>query len=454
MRSVIAIAGIALRAAVRSRMVLTLLLALATVVPAIAFTARGDGTAMGQVQVLLTYSLGLAWVLLSMATLWAGCAAISAEIRGKQAQVLLSLPVHRWQVWLGKWLGLTVLNALLLAASGLAVWALLHHRLRGGEWPEAERRALERDVLHCHRVLVPEAPDVEPAARALLKAEMENSPLAPAQAEVRLRELRRQELTRRRGAAPGETVEWTFDLPAPLAADGGLRLQYQFTSSSPGQAELKGAWWVGTPEKPETARGDVLETGGAQRVIDLPADRLAGARRVVLRFLNLDPGGAKVFFDPDNGVRLLRPEGAFAGNLCRALLALLGQLAFLTALGVSAGALFSFPVASVVAVFALLLQQMGGFIGDVVGGNRFWEPQDPGPWTTVLLGLVHGVFGLLDAVVAPLRFENPLEMLSLGHRVTLPYLGSVWFSHVCGYGLLAAAVGILLFQRREVALPE
>ena len=119
MRRVWAIARQTLRLAVRSKLVLTLLALLLAAIVAVPLQVKGDGTLKGEVQVLLTYSLGLAWVLLSMATLWAGCAAISAEIRGKQAHVLLSLPVHRWQVWLGKWLGLTVLNALLLAAAGL-----------------------------------------------------------------------------------------------------------------------------------------------------------------------------------------------------------------------------------------------------------------------------------------------------------------------------------------------
>ena len=43
-------------------------------------TVKGDGTIEGQVQIVIGYTLGLASVLLSMSTLWAGCAAVSAEI--------------------------------------------------------------------------------------------------------------------------------------------------------------------------------------------------------------------------------------------------------------------------------------------------------------------------------------------------------------------------------------
>src|SRR6185503_6014648 len=37
-------------------------------------------------------------------------------------------PIARWQIWLGKWLGIVSLNAALLAISGGSVYALLQYR--------------------------------------------------------------------------------------------------------------------------------------------------------------------------------------------------------------------------------------------------------------------------------------------------------------------------------------
>ena len=69
MTRILAIAGIAVRNAVRSRIVVILLAALLLAVVGIPLTIKGDGTVEGHIQILLRYSLGAATLLLSIATL-------------------------------------------------------------------------------------------------------------------------------------------------------------------------------------------------------------------------------------------------------------------------------------------------------------------------------------------------------------------------------------------------
>jgi hypothetical protein len=446
-----AIAWHSLRLAIRSRLVLALLALLGAAVFVLPLAVRGDGTLRGEAQVLITYSLGLAWVLLSMVSLWAGCAAIAGDIAGRQAQVVLSAPVSRTQVWLGKWLGLLLLNAGLLTAAGLAVGLVFQTRLQGGDWTDAERAELRRDVLRAHHVVHPQPVDVQAAVESRLAAEpaASGTPLP-----ARRRELALQEETRRRSAGPGEWVEWRFDLPAALRPEGGLRLRYRFSSSRPGSPPVTGRWTVGVPGEPVRAQLDLHEAPGALRTLELPADRLGGERTLVIRFINREESDARVFFDPREGARALLPATGFAVNLGLALLVLLAHLGLLAAIGVTAGAMFSLPVASVVAVFALVMQQLSRFIGAVASGDRFWQPSDPGPWTAALLFLANQVFAVFNRLLQPLRFDNPLERVSLGHLVPPGEVLALWLTHVLLYGGVVAWLGMASFHRREVALPE
>lgn len=454
MRKVAAIALLSLRLAIRSRLVVSLMAILLLCIVGIPLTVRGDGTLQGEIRVLLTYSLGLAWILLSMTTLWAGCAAISSDIRDRQIQCVLSAPVSRAQVWLGKWVALVILNAALLALSGATVWGMLEIRLRHGGWKAEEVAAARADALRAHHVVLPETPDVSAPVRAEWERLVKAGEVTASERSARERDLRNQALARARSAAAGSSVTWTFALPQPLQTGTLVRLRYHLTDSQGGGRELAGSWFAGTPRDPRLAQTRRFEAAGALRTLDLPADRLAGAEVITLTYQNEDDQGAAVFFDPTEGVRLLIPAGAFLPNLARALFTLLAPLSFLAALGVSAGAIFSLPVASVVSLFALVMQQSSRFIGSVVGGDRYWEPDDPSPVVAALLAIVRGVLWLLNLLLEPLRFANPLDALSLGHRIDGSQMLSVWLVNGLAYGGIAAVAGLLLFRRREVGLPD
>ena len=169
MNKVLAIARIAIRNAVRSRIVIILLGVLLLAIVGLPLTVKGDGTLTGQVRILLGYTLGLVSFILSLATLWAGCSAVSLEIQERQIHLIVTKPVRRAQIWLGKWLGLLILNAALIAFSGAVVYFLLRWTTRPEKMSAEQRAELRDNVLIACTVLKPEPIRVDDAARAELK---------------------------------------------------------------------------------------------------------------------------------------------------------------------------------------------------------------------------------------------------------------------------------------------
>src|ERR1043166_4875134 len=125
MQRLLAIALLTVRAAFRSRLVLALSVILIGGVVVLPIIIKDDGTARGFTQIVLTYTLGLITALLGFVTVWLGCGALAREVEEAQMQMVAVKPIPRWEIWIGKWVGIMALNALLLGASGAAVYSLM-----------------------------------------------------------------------------------------------------------------------------------------------------------------------------------------------------------------------------------------------------------------------------------------------------------------------------------------
>ena len=124
-QQIAAVINLTWKAALRFRLfivVATLLLGSVILLPIL---IKDDGTARGFTQILLTYTLSAITGLLGISTLWLACGTLARDIEDCQMQVVAVKPISRWRIWVGKWLGIMTLNAVLLALSGLGVYLLL-----------------------------------------------------------------------------------------------------------------------------------------------------------------------------------------------------------------------------------------------------------------------------------------------------------------------------------------
>src|SRR5216117_2696404 len=128
MQRLFAIAKLTLKAALRYRLVQVLTVLLLGAVIGLPVIIKHDGTAQGFTQILLTYTLGTITTLLGFATLWLACGTLARDIEEAQMQVVAVKPIARWQIWLGKWLGIVALNAMLLLIAGGSVFFLMKWR--------------------------------------------------------------------------------------------------------------------------------------------------------------------------------------------------------------------------------------------------------------------------------------------------------------------------------------
>jgi len=145
MQRILAISWLTWKAALRFKLFLVIAALLVLAVVGLPLVIKDDGTAQGFTQIILTYTLSAITALLGLSTLWLSCGTLARDIEECQIQVVVTKPIARWQIWLGKWLGIVSLNAALLAISGACVFGLL--QWRATKLPEAEQKILREQVL-------------------------------------------------------------------------------------------------------------------------------------------------------------------------------------------------------------------------------------------------------------------------------------------------------------------
>src|SRR5687768_4313170 len=124
MKPILAVAILTWKAALRFKLFVVLGLVLLASVILLPIVTTDDGTAQGFTQILLTYNLSVITALIGLSTLWLACGSLSRDIEECQIQMIVSKPIGRWKIWLGKWLGILTLNGVLLAVATASVFVL------------------------------------------------------------------------------------------------------------------------------------------------------------------------------------------------------------------------------------------------------------------------------------------------------------------------------------------
>jgi hypothetical protein len=392
-------------------------------VVALPLTIKDDGTLVSRVQVLLRYTLGAVTIILSVSTLWAGCAAVATEVQDRQIQLIVTKPVRPCELWLGKWLGLMTLNALLLAVAGGVTYGLMSWNLRS----ERGNPQLQEEILVARRAVCPESVPVTDQARQAFAAQKVS--------DETIREFLRQ---RAHTVPPGMATRLTFRLPKWPSAGRPLILRYKFASSLTDKNPVACVFVAGAVDRADRWYRQEYTAPGGLHSVAIPSAMVAADGTLTLEIANINPLPLTMVFDPNGGLELLIYEGGFAGNFIRALAVVWCGLGFLAALGVTLGSLFSLPVAALGAGYGVLLTNIGSYLQHLTG-QESW---------------LRGMYVVMYWVSKPFQMPDPLEKLATGELVGWWWLGSVllWQVMVCGGAL--ATVGAWLFGRRELGAAE
>jgi hypothetical protein len=457
MQQILAVAGLTWKAAFRFRLFLVLSLLLIAVVIALPLLIKDDGTARGFTQILLTYTLTSISALLGMSTLWLACGTLARDIEDCQMQVVVTKPVARWQIWLGKWLGLISLNALLLALSGASVYALL--QWRATRLPTEQRQILHREVLVARGSAKPENLDrrIDEATEEVLQERLAKSPLSPADLiEVR-KQIREQVKADFQIATPGYPKTWVINMGGvkPSLRKGPFQLRVKFNAANHSTTgTFAGLWAIGEPPNSPLTRLDAMSLApDTFHEFDIPAN-LNKDGNLFVSFLNIN--NTALLFPLEDGIEVLYKEGGFGLNYARGLGIIFCWMAVLAALGLAAASFLSFPVSAFVAISVMTLVLSSGTLsnavseGTIANYNAEKGTKGSSPADIVVIPAFKAILGVINLA----RNFSPIDSLGTGRSITWSQLGLAFSQIVLLLSGLLAVFGIFVFTRRELATAQ
>ena len=458
MQPLLAIAWLTWKAAFRFRLFVVVAVLLLGSVVGLPLLIKDDGTARGFTQILLTYTLSTISALLGLSTLWLACGTLARDIEDCTVQIVAIKPIARWQIWLGKWLGIMSLNAALLALSGAGVYGLL-------QWRAAKLPAAEQTVLR-EQVLVARGSAKEPSNEAAIEAETErilqarlkNSPVDKADVpEVRrqIRELVRADFQL---VPPGYQREWQIDLgfAKNFLHDKPLQLRVKFNSAQKSPSgTFVALWQVGVPGKTPYKRLEPMSLApDTFHEFQIPANLFDDRGVLTVDFVN--PNDTSLLFPLEDGMEVLYPEGGFTLNFARGLGIIFCWMALLAALGLMAASFLTFPVAAFFSLAVVVMVLSSGTLaeavdaGTVVGGNGETGAMGHSPLDMVLIPLFKAFLTVINLV----KVFSPVDALSSGRSISWKELGTAFGQIVLLLGGIIGGIGILLFNRRELATAQ
>ena len=461
MQRLFAIAGLTWKAAFRFRLFLVIAVLLLASVVALPLLIKDDGTARGFTQILLTYTLSTITALLGLSTLWLSCGTLARDIEECQMQVVAVKPIARWQIWLGKWLGIMSLNAALLALSGASVYCLL--QWRATRLPADQQKILREEVLvargSARENTAERNRDIQAEADRILRERLRKTPVSRAD----LTEVRKQILEQVKATyqvvPPGYIRTWDIPVGATkqFAADQPLYVRIKFNAAqNSASGTFDALWMVGAPrqDRPPVRLPPMSLAPDTFHEFQVPAGLVDENGVLSLAFLN--PNDTALLFPLDEGMEVLYREGGFGLNFARGLGIIFCWMALLAALGLASASFLSFPVAAFLSLGVLTMALSSGTLANAVSdGTLMSANEETGiSGRSILDSIAIPTFRAVLKVINLAKDFSPVDALSTGRSITWGQLGLAFSQIVLLLGGILGLGGIIIFSRRELATAQ
>jgi hypothetical protein len=501
MHSVWAVATNTIRQALRMKTPTAFVVLLLILLPVMGISATGDGTLKGRLQTFVSYGLSLTSILLSLLTIIVSAYSLTSDIQQKQIYTVVTKPIRRAQLLLGKLLGVILLNVVLLVLFSAIIYGITVYTPRYFNVTEAElsklktryAQALEDELqksgasyseqseaqllqsnaeLYHLRVavsdfearlaqinnefftartsIVPVEADVDQEVKEIYQKRKESGQL-PEDMSVSeiMKELTGIKRLEKRAAGVGHQLLWEFHDVKPRDPNASLFVRFKYDVSNPSVSQVYSQWFIGDYRQirygtePKTAiyetpvRSDPVRTA---RELEFPADAVAEDGYLAVGFTNVPLNDTVVIFPLEDGLEVLYKADTFTANFLRAVLLILFRLIFLACLGLLAGTFLSFPVAILFCLVVFLTATFSGFVlesFDSLGEN--------------LIGVYSYTVRPVIQLLPQFDKFNPTKFLVPARLLSWALTAKVGALVVAVKGLLLLLLSLLIFNFKEIA---
>lgn len=426
---------------------------LLVLLPVLGFTATGDGTLKGRLQTFVSYGLSLTSLLLSLLTIVISVYAITSDIERRQIYTVVTKPIRRYQLIMGKVLGVLVLDVALLVVFAGIIYAVTFLMPRFLDASEQELQEARNEFYTARASLVPPEIDVRQEVEELYRQLVKNDQIKIIYPTLTdkdiMKELTNLKRLEKRAVAVGQGIIWEFENVRPLDPNQSLFVRFKYdVSVTPPDEQVYGDWRIGdlrqirdgTPINTPIGRSARKDPVRKFREIEVPAVVVAKDGYLAVGYFNPPRNETVVIFPPEDGLEVLYKADTFAGNFIRAALLILSRLVFLACLGALAASFLSFPVAI---LFCLVIFVTGTASGFVIESFDYMGENISRIYSYTLKAMIQ--------LLPQFDKYNPTKFLVPARLLTWGFLGRVAFFMVAVKASVLLILALIIFSFRELA---
>jgi hypothetical protein len=476
----LAVAHTMVKEASRTRIALTFIVILLIALPLIPLWLDPGSPLRFRVQTYISRSMSLTFAVTACMTLVLSCASIAFEIRDRQIWQLMTKPLGRLNYLAGKWLGVMVVNLIIMTVAGVSTFSYVQYMkslpVAAGETGMLDRLAVMDEVLTARLAQQPtyvelSADQVRERAQQRIDADVRFADdVEPTRAERRKIEMEiQQEFNAgQRSIPPGQRRVYTFNgLTSAKKLNSTLTLRYRFHILEDSEHDTFPAVFefLDMQDQPIAGR-QVRYVPTMAHSSPLSTDMIQEDGTLRVAIINLLPPDAGMIEVRGTGsmnfetkdFEVLYKVGSFEANFIRAMIMTWVKLAFLAAAGTAFATFLSFPVACLASFTVFLAGVLSPFLSialywyippeaSVVDWSNLglalqWIFERTTAWIGEGLVYVLGGFGEF----------RPTQQLVEGKYIAWGMVGQAVFKLGILWSGVALIVGFLVLRQRQLAI--
>jgi type IV secretory pathway VirB2 component (pilin) len=426
------------------------------------FTVTGDGlTVKSRLQNYLAYSLGSVGALLSLLTIFVSCGTLSNEISQKYLFLVVSKPIPRWQLFMGKWVGVVTLNGIMLlvtfAAAMVSTWYIKNQPTT----VPGDAEAIQKEVLGVRHNFRLHQPDWSRLAQDRIRQLREAGAiekLTPEEEQTLTTRLVEEAKSGWKTLRPRQWHRFEFRnlLVDKRRQANPMDQDYVFLHIKPRHpggtedALLQSLIVCGDPREPQTMTREVAADYVVERFHDIPIPTFAvnSQNTLYVQIFNLSDKDS-ITFEGDDSLELLYPLGTFHWNTFRAIVITWSRLAFLAALGLMMSSFLSFPVACMASFLVYGAAAMKDWLSESFEWTTSGSFRQDAMW---IFGPPLRFIGRIFVNLVPdFSYFDAVSNVVGGRLVTLNWVLQSLVLLVLFQGAVLVIIGCVVLTRRELA---
>jgi hypothetical protein len=447
MHSIRAVAINTIKQALRMKVAVVFTILLLVLLPVLGFTATGDETLKGRLQTFISYALSLTSFLLCLLTIIVSIYTVSSDIEQRQIFTVITKPIRRYQVILGKLFGVIVLDVVLLCLFSAIIYTITIYTPKFTKPSEEEIVEANNGFFTARASLNVPVEDVTQEVTDRYK-ELQSKGELPANVsrDEIISQLTQQAQLARRATTAGGALLWEFKNVKPMSKSLFIKFKYDVPVNPP-DSQVLGEWYVGDYNffrygtQSKTRPYDEVHKNSVRdfHEIEVPADVIPEDGHLAVAFRN-DPRNRVAIIFPPDGLEVLYKADSFTNNFLRVVLLILLRLIFLACLGTLAASFLSFPVAILFCFVFFFTASFSGFVLEsftYLGEN---------------IGAVYS-YSLKWVIKLLPQFDkyNPSKFLVPARLITWSQLAKCALLMVCIKAFLILIFSLVIFRYREIA---